>query len=312
MGEKGDMILKLIATHLLFPAGLAISTFFILPDDYLSVLIAQTALVILYFTGYWEFFRPVLKWGLFLSIEFLLLISIVYRILSMVPVSPGLLSLAALAFIEIFLLFHLVKILVVIFRKDDEVYEAAFPFKSGIYLITDGGNSGISRMMNYHFHSRIHRKKKTNRSMLYATDIIRLDPRNYRFMPPGNEDYPLFGQDLYCPMEGTVFSVVNDIEDNRPFSGNYPYNTGNTVVIKNDKYFLLLGHLNKGSIVVRVGEKVNKRDLIGKAGNSGMSERPHLHMQLMKSDDDNYWYGTGISMTYEGRNLFKNRKIILK
>ena len=42
--------------------------------------------------------------------------------------------------------------------------------------------------------------------------------------------------------------VVDGIPDNEPWSGNYPYNTGNTVVIQKDDYYLLLGHLKKDSI----------------------------------------------------------------
>lgn len=145
--------------------------------------------------------------------------------------------------------------------------------------------------------------------MLYATDIVRLADRGSKFMPAENIDYPVFGQDVYCPVQGSVLKVVNDIEDNVPFSGNYPYNTGNTVVIKNRNYYLLLGHLKKGSIAVKPGDHVNLNDKIGECGNSGMSERPHLHMQLMKCDDDDYWKGLGINITYRGKNLYKNRVI---
>jgi murein DD-endopeptidase MepM/ murein hydrolase activator NlpD len=54
---------------------------------------------------------------------------------------------------------------------------------------------------------------------------------------------------------------------------------------------------------------VNAGDQVGEAGNSGMSERPHLHMQLMKSETDEYWKGRGICICYEARNLYKNRII---
>ena len=148
--------------------------------------------------------------------------------------------------------------------------------------------------------------------MLHATDLVKLSFGKFKFMPLKNEDYPVYNQEIFCPMEGKVIKVINNMDDNEPFSGDYPYNTGNTVVLRNNNYYLLLGHLKKGSIVVREGETVNKNELIGRAGNSGMSERPHLHMQLMRSKDDNYWFGTGISMTYKGRNLYKNRRIKIK
>lgn len=118
--------------------------------------------------------------------------------------------------------------------------------------------------------------------MLYATDVVKISNKNSKFMPSTNENYPVFGEAVYCPMEGTVVKVVNDIDDNLPYSGNYPYNTGNTVVIQNNQNYFLLGHLKKGSISVKVGDVLNRNDRLGEAGNSGMSERPHLHMQLIK------------------------------
>jgi murein DD-endopeptidase MepM/ murein hydrolase activator NlpD len=106
-----------------------------------------------------------------------------------------------------------------------------------------------------------------------------------------------------------VVRVVNDIEDNIPYSGNYQYNTGNTVVIKNGDYYLLAGHLKKGSITVIPVDTVKAKDNLGESGNSGMSERPHLHMQLIRCDGYDYLKGPGISMQFRGRNFYKNRLI---
>jgi hypothetical protein len=312
MGERSRIALKLIATHLVFISGLTAATFFIRQDNYMTLYIAQTFLIILFFAGYWEFFSSGFKSVFLLMIEIVLIISIVLRtddgkMLQFIPMMVILLGLT-----ELYLLSVLIKILIVILKRERESLEITFPFKGGIYLITDGGNSGISRMMNYHFHSRVHRQRKTNRSMLHATDVVRLNTGKFKFIPLVNEEYLVFNQQVFCPMEGKVIKVVNNIDDNESFSGNYPYNTGNTVVIKKGNYYMLLGHLKKGSIVVCEGDSVEKDEIVGRAGNSGMSERPHLHMQLIRSEDDNYWSGTGISMTYKGRNLYKNRKIILK
>ena len=63
------------------------------------------------------------------------------------------------------------------------------------------------------------------------------------------------------------------------------------------------------SIVVKEGDKVNANDLIGSAGNSGWTERPHLHMQLINSLSKNYWNGTGVAVRFLDKNLYKNRLI---
>lgn len=182
----------------------------------------------------------------------------------------------------------------------------------GTFLVSDGGNSKISRMMNYHYHSNVHKQKGTSVSMMHATDIVMLNNLRYdSFFPRRNEDYPIFGEYVYAPMDGEVVKVENSIPDNTPYSGKYPYNAGNIVVIKKGCLYLLLGHLHYNSVVVKQGNKVRMNDLIGQAGNSGFSERPHIHMQLMESNSENYWKGTGVSVSFGVDCVYKN-KIIKK
>jgi murein DD-endopeptidase MepM/ murein hydrolase activator NlpD len=145
--------------------------------------------------------------------------------------------------------------------------------------------------------------------MLYATDIIRIENTNPEWIPEKNEDYPVFNQNIYSPIEGYVVKVIDNIPDNEPFSEDFPYNTGNTVVIQQNDLYMLLGHMKKGSIVVKVGDNIHSGDLIGSVGNSGWTERPHTHMQLMKSKTTKYWSGIGIQIRFENRNLYKNRII---
>jgi murein DD-endopeptidase MepM/ murein hydrolase activator NlpD len=72
---------------------------------------------------------------------------------------------------------------------------------------------------------------------------------------------------------------------------------------------MLLGHLKLGSIRVKFGDVVSEDEWLAEAGNSGYSERPHIHMQLIESNLENFWKGKGISIQYKGINLFKNRLI---
>ena len=196
-----------------------------------------------------------------------------------------------------------------IFKNEINKFEISFPFRQGNFLITDGGNSKISRMMNYHFYSSIHKRNKTNYSMLFATDIVMIDNSGRLFLPPQNEDYPVYGKKVFSPMSRVIFKIENSVMDNIPYSGNYPYSTGNTIVIRKENRFMLLGHLHMGSIRVKVGDLVSENEWVAMAGNSGYSERPHIHMQLIESNLENFWKGKGISIQYKGINLFKNRLI---
>jgi hypothetical protein len=231
------------------------------------------------------------------------------KILSGIAPDINLVLVAVAGAIQAYLLFEIAKMFIVIFRHDKNRSEIIFPFRQGKYLVTDGGNSKTSRLMNYHFYSPVHMKNKTNYSMLFATDIVRIDNQRRRFLPAQNEDYPIFGEKVFSPVSGVVVRVENSINDNTPYSGGYPYNTGNTIVIRNDSRYFLLGHLKKGSIIVKAGDVISGNDYLAEAGNSGYSERSHIHMQLVECDTENFWKGIGISIAFNNKNLFKNRII---
>lgn len=278
-------------------------------DSFLLVSITQTVLIILILSGYWEFLGLRFKKFYFLSSEAGIIIVLFLKLLLLNKSENNLYLVAILIIIQTWLLLLLLKIIISIFSHEKGAVEIVFPFKQGKYLITDGGNSRISRLMNYHYFSAVHKKKKTNLSMLFATDIVKIKNSGRNYLPPDNSDYPIFGEKVFSPVSGIVVRVENGIRDNIPYSGNYPYNTGNTIVIRNGNNYLLLGHLKTDSIRVKPGDAVNANDLIAEAGNSGYSERPHIHMQLIKSLTDNYWTGRGISIEYKCRNLYKNRLI---
>ncbi|WP_277985539.1 M23 family metallopeptidase [Miniphocaeibacter massiliensis] len=66
----------------------------------------------------------------------------------------------------------------------------------------------------------------------------------------------------------------------------YSQIAGNYIVMKcGDGIYAALVHLQKGSINVLLNEKVKKGTLLGKVGHSGNSTSPHLHFQLMDTDD---------------------------
>lgn len=308
MKERTQLLLKLIFSHVILVPFLICTSIFINEDSFLLLTIAQTVLLILFLAGYWEFLGIRFKYAYCLLSE-IAIIFILVKEIGKIPEEVNIYLVIPLFLLQIFLLAELAKIIMVIFKEERDSFEITFPFKNGKYLITDGGNSASSRLMNYHFYSRVHKKNKTNQSMLFATDIIKFTNYKSNLLPPRNEDYPIFGEIVYSPVSGKVFRIVNDIDDNIPYSGSYPYNTGNTIVIQNDDRYMLMGHLKKGSIIVSVGEHLNAGDIIAEAGNSGYSERPHIHLQLIASPSDNYWNGSGINIMFRNKNLYKNRII---
>jgi hypothetical protein len=96
-----------------------------------------------------------------------------------------------------------------------------------------------------------------------------------------------YGQDLLAVADGVVALVVDDIPDNIPLSGeravpmNRETHVGNCIVLDiGENRFVLYGHLKKGSMPFNVGDRVKRGAVIGKVGNSGNSEAPHLHFSI--------------------------------
>jgi murein DD-endopeptidase MepM/ murein hydrolase activator NlpD len=151
--------------------------------------------------------------------------------------------------------------------------QLSLPFK-GRWLVFWGGDT---RELNQHHDIPNQR---------FALDLLGVgaDGKTQRGDGTHNEDYYAFGRELLAPADGTVIEVIEGVRDNTPGSMN-PYSAvGNCVVIQHRKEEVsVLAHLKQGSIVVKVGDKVKRGQLLGKCGNSGNSSEPHLHYHLQNS-----------------------------
>lgn len=163
--------------------------------------------------------------------------------------------------------------------------EYVFPFK-GDWFVFWGGNNAL---INYHYEYE---------SQRYAYDFIqRKDGHSYSGDPLKNESYYAFGQPLYAPADGKVVSVLSNIPDNEPVGKMNPkVPAGNEVVIAHaNGEYSVIGHMKKGSALVKVGDMVKTGDKLGLVGNSGNSSEAHLHYQVS-----------------DGADLFKSKAIQIK
>jgi murein DD-endopeptidase MepM/ murein hydrolase activator NlpD len=110
-----------------------------------------------------------------------------------------------------------------------------------------------------------------------------------------------------APADGNVTDVITGVRDNVPGSMN-PYSAlGNAVFIQHSEYEVsILAHLKFGSVKVKVGDKIEKGQLIGLCGNSGNSSEPHLHYHLQNTPiiQD----GIGIKCYFEKVNIIDSGK----
>jgi len=95
------------------------------------------------------------------------------------------------------------------------------------------------------------------------------------------ESYAAWGQPLLAPADGVVVAVKSDLPD-QPIGGSDVVNlVGNHVVLRiAPERFVLLAHLQNSSVTVKVGDHVKRGDALARAGNSGNTSEPHLHLQV--------------------------------
>ena len=133
---------------------------------------------------------------------------------------------------------------------------------------------GDSALLSHH---------KVAYNQVYALDLMRLeDGRIFKVGDGSNEDTFSWGEALYAPCSGTVVSSRNGIEDSVGLNlvSDPEDATGNDIVLQCESYFVLLAHLQNGSLLVEEGENVTVGQEIAKVGNSGNTTISHLHLQV--------------------------------
>lgn len=96
-----------------------------------------------------------------------------------------------------------------------------------------------------------------------------------------NDQYHAFGQPIFAPAAGRVAAAGDGLDDNVPGQMNDRQPLGNYVVLDHGNgEFSFLAHLQKGSVLVKVGDEVKAGQRLGLCGNTGNSSEPHLHYHL--------------------------------
>lgn len=100
-------------------------------------------------------------------------------------------------------------------------------------------------------------------------------PRGYRNL--GGREYH-GGMDLVGLEDKTVYAIADGTVDAVPYEANgFGYYVRQLLP---DGRRLYYGHLAKGSIVVKAGQKIKAGDKLGTMGSTGRSTGPHTHIEL--------------------------------
>ena len=101
----------------------------------------------------------------------------------------------------------------------------------------------------------------------------------YRIHPIYKTSMMHEGIDFTCPIGTEIYSTGNGTVAKVEYNGR---GYGNHIIINHGfGYSTLYGHLSR--FAVRPGQKINRGDIIGYAGNTGSSTGPHLHYEVIKN-----------------------------
>jgi hypothetical protein len=129
---------------------------------------------------------------------------------------------------------------------------------------------------------------RINAAERFAVDWVRYDLNaqvKFEGDPADNASYFTYDQPILAVADATVVTVVSDLPDAPP--GVIP--TGLTIAQVGGSHIVLdLGsgayavylHMKPGSATVRVGDRVQRGQEIGRTGNSGNSSDSHLHFHV--------------------------------
>jgi hypothetical protein len=276
-----------------------------------KTLFVSTYFVLIYFIGFWGFASFYLRylWFLLLILGGIFSFLKVRRLPLFTKMHTGNWVLTSFESALSILFIYFITGAVGAYSYDTKPVELSFPFKNGVYSPYWGGNGKASSFMNYHYLSSKHQGAKTNRTMKYAVDIEKLNGLGMSskgWLPYEMDRYEIYLQEILSPCDGKVVEVVDGLRDEMPWNGNYPYNVGNHVAIIKGDVAVILGHMHKGSIPVKVGDEVKTGEVIGKVGSSGMADQPHIHIQAMKVAEGSIWTWEGVPIIFDGKNPIKN------
>jgi hypothetical protein len=128
--------------------------------------------------------------------------------------------------------------------------------------------------------------------------IVRQDGMRHRGLGDVLEDYYVYNLQVFSPADGIVHSIVDGEPDKQigiRWLGGNP--AGNHIVLEvAPNQYLFIGHLKQGSIKVKSGDRVQAGQELGRVGNSGRTQVPHIHIHLQDSPDLSF--GEGIPLYF--------------
>ena len=174
-----------------------------------------------------------------------------------------------------------------------------FPLEEGAYAVIQGGNSLLTNPFHHWFPSD-----------RYGVDLVKLNAFGNRadgIAPSRLDDYASYDVAVHSPCTGIVDEAVGTIADNAPGQTDPQHISGNHVVLRCGALRILLAHMRQGSVAVAAGATIRSGQVVGRIGNSGNTNEPHLHVGAVSAGSTKAWLeAAGVPITFDGRFLVIN------
>jgi hypothetical protein len=169
-------------------------------------------------------------------------------------------------------------------RKDLKPVVIGSPVKGSGWVIME-----TTEPTTHHFLFPVTINNITTVDQRFAQDFFYIDPITGQAATEGEISNPgtfiSYGKELLAVADGTVVDIRDGVPDNDNFDLpplSFKTGTGNNVIIDiGDGKYACYMHIIPGSIRVRKGDTVQEGQVIGLLGNSGQSEIPHLHLEVV-------------------------------
>lgn len=191
-------------------------------------------------------------------------------------------------------------------EPEGKALDLASPMPEGSgYCAISGGNS---LLLNAHF---LLDTSPAARVEIHAVDFIRMNSVGFRTRsdeawkpkPSNPKLYAVYDAVVYAPCSGRILSAVDGKPDNLAGHRYRSPNGANAVTLACNGAFVSLVHLRSGTLTVRPGDSIDAGDVIGRVGNSGNTEEPHLHVHAHTVPTSESPFGDPLPLTFNGRSL---------
>ncbi|MDI4666388.1 M23 family metallopeptidase [Xanthobacter autotrophicus] len=122
----------------------------------------------------------------------------------------------------------------------------------------------------------------------FAIDFVQLDAEGRLFTGDVHklQSYAFYGTPVHAVADGVVVNLYDATDEQVPggdAKGITPENIGGNMLVidMGGGNFAFYAHMQRGSLKVRLGDKVHTGDVIGLLGNTGNTNAPHLHFHVM-------------------------------